>query len=257
MDLTTPEKLAALSGSKVSANLISVHEGLKTYGKDAGLHRPHRLAMFLAHVLHETGDFRWDKELWGPTPAQKQYDTRTDLGNTPERDGDGFKNRGRGPFHLTGGYNIRAFHIWCQGRFEDVPEFPVNPDLINTDPWEGLSAIWYWDWKDMNITADTGDFRRNTIVINGGTNGLRDREKHYGRVLTQLAGYTPDTIPEFQRSAGLGVDGVVGPMTRGALHRHLLNASPVRFNDGSAPAAAAQGFFTWLFSLFTNTARKA
>nr|WP_234826056.1 hypothetical protein [Sinorhizobium meliloti] len=31
----------------------------------------------------------------GPTPAQQRYDTRTDLGNTPERDGDGCLYGGR------------------------------------------------------------------------------------------------------------------------------------------------------------------
>ncbi|MFP5499808.1 MAG: glycoside hydrolase family 19 protein, partial [Gammaproteobacteria bacterium] len=41
-----------------------------------------RIAAFIAQVGHESGQFRWLKELWGPTAQQASYEGRTDLGNT-------------------------------------------------------------------------------------------------------------------------------------------------------------------------------
>ena len=66
---------------------------------------PERLAAFLAQVGHESGSLRFTSEVWGPTPAQRGYEGRRDLGNTQA--GDGFRYRGRGIFQLTGRANYR------------------------------------------------------------------------------------------------------------------------------------------------------
>jgi putative chitinase len=50
------------------------------------------LAQILPQVLHESGVFNCDREVWGPTAQQKKYDTSPlakKLGNTPAADGDG------------------------------------------------------------------------------------------------------------------------------------------------------------------------
>nr|WP_234835981.1 hypothetical protein [Sinorhizobium meliloti] len=73
--------------------------------------------------MHESGDFRYDREIWGPTPAQQRYDARTDLGNTPERDGDGYLYRGRTGMQLTGKDNYRQFRNWCRATGLDCPDF--------------------------------------------------------------------------------------------------------------------------------------
>nr|WP_234836858.1 hypothetical protein [Sinorhizobium meliloti] len=67
---------------------------LDRYGDRFGMDRPHRLAQYFAQLMYESGDFRYDLEFWGPTPTQQRYDTRTDLGNTLEKDGDGYLYRG-------------------------------------------------------------------------------------------------------------------------------------------------------------------
>ncbi|SEI11391.1 putative chitinase [Rhizobium tibeticum] len=75
------------------ANMNSVLVELDRYGGDFGMDRVHRVVQYLAQLMHESGDFRYDREIWGPTLAQSRYDTRTDLGNTLTLDGDGKKYR--------------------------------------------------------------------------------------------------------------------------------------------------------------------
>lgn len=208
---------------KQAANALSVASALTQYGAKFGLHQPHRLAQYLPQLAHESGSFNFDKELWGPTPAQKRYDTRTDLGNTPERDGDGFMFRGHGPIQVTGRSNHCEFRDWCRANIDpNAPDFEAHPDLINTDPWEGLTGIWYWSTRKLNRYADQGDIEMITKRINGGLNGYADRLERYTHFALVLLGYPSDGVKTFQRNAGLEVDGVAGPRTRAALHTALV-----------------------------------
>lgn len=241
MAQVTAVQLAKIAGGKPDmSNIASVITALDAYGKSAGLDRPHRLAHFIAQLAHESGGFRYDREVWGPTPAQARYDTRTDLGNTKAADGDGKKNAGRGPIQLTGGANIAAFEAWALDEGLNPPDFTANPDMINTDPWEGLSAIFYWargnpTGRSLNPLADANDIEQITKKINGGLNGFDDRVRYYTRAALVLIGYGPTEVVEFQRWAqakGLlpeGVeqlDGDPGPKTRAALHQALAADSP-------------------------------
>ena len=230
--ITAAQVRAAAKARVNESNMNSVMIALDQFGPAVGLDLPHRETIFLSQLMHESGNFRYDRELWGPTPAQKRYDTRTDLGNTPEADGDGFKNRGRGPIQLTGGYNIRAFHVWCVEKGFDPPDFVSNPDLINTDPWEGLSAIWYWsegnpDGRSLNRYADRGDLEMVTRKINGGLNGYADRLDNYTRLGLVVLGFHPEDLASFQRTARASgkykgnLDGLDGPQTRAAIHMSL------------------------------------
>ncbi|WP_410176733.1 hypothetical protein [Sinorhizobium medicae] len=88
-----------------------------------------------------SGYFRYDREIWGPTPAQQRRDTRTDLGNTPENDGDGFRYRGCTGMQLTGKDNYRQFRNWCRAAGLSCPDFVKDPDAVNTDPWEAWCLI--------------------------------------------------------------------------------------------------------------------
>nr|WP_234843732.1 hypothetical protein [Sinorhizobium meliloti] len=105
-----------------------------------------------AQLTHERGDFRYDREIWGPTPDH----TRTDLGNTPEKDGDGYLYRGRTGMQLTGKDNYRQFRNWCRAAGLDCPDFIKDPDAVNTDPWEGLVPLFYWDTRDLNRLGQRG-----------------------------------------------------------------------------------------------------
>jgi putative chitinase len=134
---------------------------------------PLRAAHFLGQVGHETGGLRWLEEIWGPTPAQRGYEGRRDLGNT--QPGDGYRFRGRGLFHLTGRANYERF-----ARAVGQPQILDNPNLVATPYWAVQSAGWFWHignrtGRSLNALADRDDLRRITLVINGGLNGLEDR----------------------------------------------------------------------------------
>ncbi|CDZ43205.1 Peptidoglycan-binding domain 1 protein [Neorhizobium galegae bv. officinalis] len=227
----------AAKGPVNASNLNSVLIALDRFGSTVGLDLPHRVVAFLAQLMHESGDFKFDGELWGPTPAQKRYDTRTDLGNTPAADGDGYKNRGRGPIQLTGAANIKAFYAWCVKKGFSPPDFISNPDLINSDPWEGLSAIWYWeignpDRKSLNRYADQGNHEMLTRRINGGLNGYADRLDRYTRLGLVVLGFGPTDLLAFQKAATAAgkydgdLDGDDGPKTRAAIHLMLAARAP-------------------------------
>lgn len=232
--MLTEAQLRAMARGKPNAdNLKSLLVAIKDYGFLFGLDAPHRLAHFLAQALHESGSFKYDKEIWGPTPAQKRYDTRTDLGNTKARDGDGKLYMGRSAMQITGKANYAAFTAWARKFAKDAPDFVKNPEEINTDPWEGLGPVWYWDngnpeRKSLNRYADDNNIEMVTRRINGGLNGYADRLDYYVRAALVLLGYKPDDVKGFQakhKAAG-SVDGVAGEKTRMALHAALRGSNP-------------------------------
>jgi putative chitinase len=206
--------------AKQKANANSVVAGLAGYGGDVGLNQPHRLAQYLAHLMHESAAFTFDRELWGPTAAQKRYEGRKDLGNTVK--GDGSKYRGRGPIQITGRANYRAFTAWARKLDPKAPNFENDPEAVNTDPWEGLGPIWFWDAHGLNRYADAGDVEMITRKINGGLNGLDDRIHWLVRISLVMLGYAPDGVAAFQKAAGEAADGIAGPRTRAALHKALV-----------------------------------
>lgn len=42
-------------------------------------------------------------------------------------------------------------------------------------------AAWYWDSRHLNALADANDFVGITRAINGGLNGLEDRQRYHER----------------------------------------------------------------------------
>ncbi|MGU9833320.1 MULTISPECIES: glycoside hydrolase family 19 protein [unclassified Pseudomonas] len=126
-----------------------------------------RVAAFIAQVGHESGQFRWLKELWGPTAQQVGYEGRADLGNTVP--GDGSKYRGRGLIQITG----RANYAAC-GEALGL-DLLSKPELLELPQHAAMSAAWFWSMEGLNTLADQGDFVKITRRINGGINGLEDR----------------------------------------------------------------------------------
>ena len=146
---------------------------------------PARAAAFLAQLAHESGQFRFMEEIWGPTPAQVRYEPpgslATTLGNTEAGDGKRFK--GRGPIQITGRGNYRRFGDLLSVDLVSDPARAAVPDLAFR------IASLFWSKKGLNELADraTADaFREITRRINGGFNGLEDRKTFYAAACTVL-----------------------------------------------------------------------
>lgn len=138
-----------------------------------------RVVAFIAQVGHESGQFRWLKELWGPTAQQVGYEGRSDLGNTVK--GDGSKYRGRGLIQVTG----RANYAACGDALG--LDLINKPELLEQPQYAAMSAAWFWSSMGLNTLADQRDFLKITRRINGGINGLEDRMALYDKALKVLA----------------------------------------------------------------------
>jgi predicted chitinase/murein DD-endopeptidase MepM/ murein hydrolase activator NlpD len=142
---------------------------------EANINTPKRQAAFLAQLAHESGEFRYMEEI----ASGAAYEGRRDLGNTQPGDGKRFK--GRGPIQLTGRANYTAASKALGIDLVNNPKRAADPDV-------GFrTAAWFWNTRNLNSYADAGNFREITRRINGGYNGLADREAYYRRALNALS----------------------------------------------------------------------
>lgn len=156
--------ITALHGDKYAGGILAA---ASRFGIDTALRQAH----WLAQIAHESGRFRYVREIWGPTDAQKRYEPpgslATKLGNTQA--GDGHRFLGRGFIQITGRANYRAASLDLYGNTILLD----RPELLELNP--ALSAGWYWSIHRINKLADKDDLEAVTKAVNGGTNGLDDR----------------------------------------------------------------------------------
>lgn len=172
-----------------------------------GIDTPLRIAAYLAQTLHESGlcsrteenlNYSADglmrtfpkyfktKEIanaYARNPqkiANRVYANR--MGNGNEASGDGWKYRGRGFIQITGKSNYLLFSKgdWCT---HDVMS---DPDAVSKFYLNQLASMWFWDSRKLNALADRGDIQGITKKINGGYNGLADRQFIYRRFCREL-----------------------------------------------------------------------
>ena len=145
-----------------------------------------RVAAFIAQVGHESGQFRYVREL-GNDQYLSKYDTGSlakRLGNTPEADGDGQKYRGRGLIQITGRANYANYAECGEALGLDLVN---HPELLEKPQHVCMSAAWFWSSQGLSTLADAGKFDTITRRINGGQNGAADRQALYVRALKVLA----------------------------------------------------------------------
>jgi len=138
-----------------------------------GITTPLQKAHFLAQCAHESGNFIYTKEIWGPSATQQRYEGRKDLGNLQA--GDGFRYAGRGYIQLTGRANYSQFR---KGVSDDVVE---NSTLVEKK-YVAETACWFWRTRKLNEAAvddSMGTLKYITKRINGGYNGLEDRKQKF------------------------------------------------------------------------------
>jgi putative chitinase len=157
--------------------------------------------------MHESGDFRFCRSasvrLSDPIPhGQREPTSATRRQPTAMESSMLAEQRCK----ITDKANCAAYHDWCVEKGLTPPDFVAKPDLVNSDPWEGLAPIWYWDTHSFNRLADQGDIETITKKINGGMNGVADLVEHLVRLSLVVLGYAPGDIKKFQASAGLDGD---------------------------------------------------
>ena len=169
------------------------------------INTPERVAGFLAQVGHESGGLRFTVEnlnyradaltrVWPsrfPPGIAESYAMQPEkianrayadrMGNGNEASGDGWKYRGRGLIQLTGADNYADFSLSADNEALSDPDSVAEPELA------ALSAGWFWSRNGLNALADAKDIVGMTRRVNGGTNGLDDRQMRYSRLISVLA----------------------------------------------------------------------
>lgn len=252
--------------------LDAINAGLPKYG----ITTPHRIAGFIAQCAHESADFKLLEEnlnyraetllrvfprYFGPgkedanayahNPEKianyvymdKNRSAAGALGNV--KDGDGWLFRGKGLKQVTGRSNHEAFGKTLGMSAEQAAEYLLTKEGALA------SALWFWDSRNLNPVADTGDIVKMTKIINGGDIGLDDRRARYVRAMDILAmppgstvtgaptprtetlrrGDKGDAVLALQKRLGMVPDGSFGPATESAVKRwqqaHGLTADGV------------------------------
>lgn len=245
--MLTAEQLRTIMPGLPAPRRVELLPPLQAAVAEFTIEPPARSAAFLAQLAHESGQLRFMEEIWGPTAAQRRYEPpstlATNLGNTEPGDGKRFK--GRGPIQITGRANYR--------RFGDL----LGIDLVS-DP--GRAAVpelafriagLFWKKNGLNELADRATaeaFRLITRRINGGLNGLTDRERFYAVARTVLG--VPD-VPVAPRERGRGAPAPAEPVfergdeaIRAVPRRKRVRTAPARTKTKTKTTAKAQAKVT-------------
>lgn len=169
--ITVPQIIKYAPGSGKVADIVA--KNFNEYHCKYEVNTPLRIAAFLAQVIHESGGFRYTREI----ASGNAYEGRKDLGNIFPGDGGRFK--GRGLIQITGRNNYAALSKDLTGK-EDT--FLKNPDLLAIYPYAMTSAFWFWNSRNLNKYADIQYFETITRRINGGLNGFAERIEIYNKI---------------------------------------------------------------------------
>jgi len=176
--------------------ILEIIDLLEPIAEEHGITTPIQKAHFFGQLAHESVWFRHTSEnlnyssnalrkifkKYFPTEElTKQYARQPEkianrvyanrMGNGDEASGDGWKYKGKGLIQLTGKEN---YEYYSKDRGVD---FVNNPDWVAQPKWAVDSAVWYWNKHNLNKYANQDDVKMITRKINGGTNGLQDRER--------------------------------------------------------------------------------
>jgi putative chitinase len=175
--LAAPGGQTPISPGQPQATGGGSESALMSAAMAAGITDKVELAQFMAQMAHESGNFRYLQEIWGPTAAQQRYEGRRDLGNT--QPGDGFRFRGRGYVQLTGRSNYAVYGSMIGVDLLNDPDLASQPDIA------AKLAVAYWNSRVKPRIRDFQDTRAVTKIINGGYNGLDDRMSKFAKYSNQ------------------------------------------------------------------------
>jgi putative chitinase len=166
------DALLAIMAKGDSSTIKTYLTLLKTALSKYQINTPLRMAHFLAQVGHESLSLKYTREL----ASGVAYEGRADLGNTQK--GDGVRFKGRGLIQITGRDNYAKYGTYA--KLDLLKK--GNEELIATKPKYALDAsLWFWDVRKLNSHADADDLRAITRRVNGGYNGLAERQDYLSR----------------------------------------------------------------------------
>jgi putative chitinase len=203
--MITSEQLKSILVNKHEPEFYSLWAGLfSEILPKSGIDTRLRIAAFVSQCAHESAEFTHLSEnlnysaqdlldTWpsrftassAPLFARKPesianhvYSNRN--GNGPESSGDGWNYRGRGIIQITGRANYRTIGDAINIDIEGLPHLAELPEVAIK------VACAYFQINSLNRHADVGDVIKLTRAINGGLNGLKDRQNYYNRAMVAL-----------------------------------------------------------------------
>lgn len=139
-------------------------------------------AHFISQCALESGEFRYTREIWGPTTAQRGYWKRRDLGNWLP--GHGYRYRGAGYIQVTGRANFKAAAKRLGLTLGQLGERAGQREYA------ALLAVQWWRAAFPRGTGGRS-VREVTRTVNGGYNGLAEREVYYRRAINRAQFLVP------------------------------------------------------------------
>ncbi|WP_324172521.1 type VI secretion system tip protein TssI/VgrG [Sulfurimonas sp.] len=96
-------------------------------------------------------------------------------------------HRGRGYIHITWKTNYQSYTEYYQKKHNDITKnFVETPDLLEQLPYSLEASFHFWYKNNINSLADSGSLsshiKKVTKKVNGGYNGLADREKKFTKI---------------------------------------------------------------------------
>jgi len=143
-------------------------EGMRTL-LEATSHLPlKQRAYILATVYHETAKTMQPITEYGGVKYFDKYDTGSiaaALGNTPQKDGDGYRYRGRGYVMITGHSNYYKTSKKLGVDFVNDPDLALRPDFAKKILITGMLEGWFTGKKLSDYVGN--DYYNARRVVNG------------------------------------------------------------------------------------------
>ncbi len=188
--ILTIEQLQQISQGTPKERIETFLPHLNIYLPAYEIDEPIEVASYLSQVLHESGGFKWLREIWGNTPQQLRYERdfkqewsarnqrnklAFQLGN--EFKGDGKKFAGHGLIHTTG----RANHLRESMTMFNDDRLVRTPELLCTPVYAVWASVIYWQRKGLDKHDDDMSIDAETKKVNGGYNGKIDRQQYFDK----------------------------------------------------------------------------
>lgn len=184
---------------------VAYSQMISKYADVFNINTPLRMAHYLSQVAHESGELTRTSESlsysstrlrqvfrkYFPTDTlAKAYQYKPDkigarvyanrMGNGNEASMDGYTYRGRGLMQITGKANYKALTDGVKKYGINV-NFVDQPMLLTNIEYAVISSMWYFDTHKCNAYADADNITAVTKAINGGVNGLAERQRYLGK----------------------------------------------------------------------------